>query len=336
MIGVRVQRIGNIVLVEDSVELNFDLASPYFTIIVPVYNREATVGRALNSCLIQSFDDFEIIAVDDGSTDCSADVIINCSDQRVRLIRHTSNRGPCPARNTGVREARGKWLVMLDSDFSLLPDALDTLYQATQVADSRVGNVAFSCLWDREWKGGYITPLPEVPNDVLDYVGYLRWSDTLYVSEYLNCIRHEAFGQVHYPESRAWEASFHLDLALKWNLSVDRRAIVRVHTDAPNRLTTGRGDWAYGRLLLESRDKLIDQLYIWERHGNAIRQFAPLRYTSMLRESGRLHLLLGERKKALPYFRHYLRKRPRDLKAWIVFGIGLLGPKPLAWVASHR
>ncbi len=309
---------------------------PYFSIITPMFNRESTIGRAIESCLGQSFAHFELIVVDDGSTDLSREVVKGFKDPRVHLVVCPTNRGPCPARNMGIAFARGRWYVILDSDFSLLRGALDNLYRRTQITTDDIGNVGSSCLWDRRFEGGYVTPLPNVPDQVLDYVAYLRWSDNLTVSEYFNCIRREVFAQVRYPESRAWETSFHLDLASHWKLLVTRDVLVKVHTDAPNRLTTGKGPAVRRRLLLEAQDKLDDLYRIRCRHGEAIQRYAPKRYLSMLREMGRLSLLCGKRREAIRYLRAYLRSAPSDLKMWAILVFGMIGPEMLAWSASQR
>src|ERR1039458_5800762 len=104
---------------------------PYFSIVIPVFNREQEVQRALSSCLVQDFQAFEVVVVDDASTDNSATVVEGLQDQRVRLIRHAKNRGVCPARNTGVQAAAGEWIVFLDSDDELLPGCLKRCFEMT-------------------------------------------------------------------------------------------------------------------------------------------------------------------------------------------------------------
>src|SRR5450432_320321 len=104
---------------------------PYFSIVIPLFNREKEVLRALKSCLAQDFQAFEVVVVDDASTDQSATVVEDLQDKRVRLIRHAKNRGVCPARNTGVEAAAGKWIVFLDSDDELLPGFLKRSFEMT-------------------------------------------------------------------------------------------------------------------------------------------------------------------------------------------------------------
>jgi glycosyltransferase involved in cell wall biosynthesis len=98
---------------------------PAVTVIMPAYNVEAYVGEALRSVLAQTFTDFEVVVVDDGSTDGTASVVAACAaaDPRVRLVRQ-ANRGLAGARNTALRMARGELLALLDSDDLWEPDFL--------------------------------------------------------------------------------------------------------------------------------------------------------------------------------------------------------------------
>jgi glycosyltransferase involved in cell wall biosynthesis len=95
-----------------------------FSIVMPVYNREAYLRQAIDSVLSQTFSNFELIAVDDGSTDGSAD-ILKSYGSRVRQIRQR-NQGPEAARNAGLALAQGEYVVLLDSDDFLFPFALAT------------------------------------------------------------------------------------------------------------------------------------------------------------------------------------------------------------------
>jgi glycosyltransferase involved in cell wall biosynthesis len=98
---------------------------PLVAVVVPVHNREGTVLRAVESVLNQSFTDFEVLVVDDGSTDRTAAVVSACEDPRVRLLRHRANRGAAAARNTGIRAARSELIAFLDSDDEWIADKLE-------------------------------------------------------------------------------------------------------------------------------------------------------------------------------------------------------------------
>lgn len=94
---------------------------------MPLFNREATVGRAVESVLRQTLANFELVIVDDGSTDGSVNVVEAIGDPRVRLIRLPENRGGNAARNEGVRQSRAPIISFLDSDDEYLPHKLETV-----------------------------------------------------------------------------------------------------------------------------------------------------------------------------------------------------------------
>ena len=94
------------------------------SVVIPVYNREAYIGEAIESVRAQTFADFELIVVDDGSTDRSVDVVRACRDPRLRLISNATNRGLPRARNRGIDAARGVYLAFLDSDDRAAPTRL--------------------------------------------------------------------------------------------------------------------------------------------------------------------------------------------------------------------
>jgi glycosyltransferase involved in cell wall biosynthesis len=93
------------------------------SIIIPLYNKGHYICRALNSIFDQSFQNFEIIVVDDGSTDDCADLAMVYNDPRLQMIRQT-NAGPGAARNRGIGEAKGKYIAFLDADDEWLPEFL--------------------------------------------------------------------------------------------------------------------------------------------------------------------------------------------------------------------
>lgn len=99
-------------------------APPSIAVIMPVYNRAAMVRRAIDSVLDQDFTDFELIVVDDGSTDDTCDVVTAVGDPRVTLLRAERNQGSNAARNRGINAARAELIAFLDSDDVFLPNKL--------------------------------------------------------------------------------------------------------------------------------------------------------------------------------------------------------------------
>ena len=98
---------------------------PRVSVVLPFLNRAATLERCVRSVLAQTFADLELIAVDDGSSDGSAEAIAKLGDSRVRLLRHERNAGPSAARNTAIRAATGELMALIDSDDEWLPEKLE-------------------------------------------------------------------------------------------------------------------------------------------------------------------------------------------------------------------
>lgn len=101
------------------------------SVIMPAYNRELYIRESIDSVLAQSFTEFELVVVDDGSTDTTAAIVESYTDSRIRLIRQP-NGGVSVARNTGLKAARGQFITFLDSDDLYYPDFLKTLYRLIQ------------------------------------------------------------------------------------------------------------------------------------------------------------------------------------------------------------
>lgn len=102
------------------------------SVIMPAYNSEVYIRGSIDSVLAQSFTNFELIVVDDGSTDSTAQIVQSYTDARVRLIRLLKNQGVSVARNAGLEAAQGEFITFLDSDDLYYPDFLKTLYRLIQ------------------------------------------------------------------------------------------------------------------------------------------------------------------------------------------------------------
>ncbi len=99
-------------------------AIPAVSVIIPSYNRGYCIAQGLRSVLDQSFTDFEIIVVDDASSDDTQAQVASIGDPRIRYVAHEANRGGAVARNTGIRIAHGEFVAFLDSDDYWQPDKL--------------------------------------------------------------------------------------------------------------------------------------------------------------------------------------------------------------------
>ena len=114
---------------------------PTVSVIIPTYNRAHLVGRAIRSVLNQTYQDFELIVVDDGSTDNTGEVVRSFNDDRIKCIRHEENKGGGAARNTGIRAAWGEYIAFLDSDDEWLPENLEKKVRALNSTPADIGLV---------------------------------------------------------------------------------------------------------------------------------------------------------------------------------------------------
>ena len=116
------------------VKASIERAAPAVSVVIPLYNKERTIARALESVLAQTFQDIEIIVVDDGSTDAGVERLLAVDlegQSRFQLVRQ-ANAGPGAARNEGARRARGRYLAFLDADDEWRPRYLERAHEALQ------------------------------------------------------------------------------------------------------------------------------------------------------------------------------------------------------------
>ncbi len=105
-----------------------NLNHPFFSIIIPVYNRASVIEETINSCLRQNFEDYEIIVIDDCSTDTTSETVSEIKDSRIRLVKNDQNLERCISRNKGIDLANGKYICFLDSDDLFCENHLSTYH----------------------------------------------------------------------------------------------------------------------------------------------------------------------------------------------------------------
>lgn len=103
----------------------------FFSVVIPVYNKEKEIKSTLESVLNQTFADFEVILVDDGSTDNSVAIVRSCEDVRIKLVMQ-ENQGVSAARNTGIRNASAQYIALLDADDRWKTNYLEEQYKLIQ------------------------------------------------------------------------------------------------------------------------------------------------------------------------------------------------------------
>lgn len=119
--------------------MNNSCESPFFSIVIPVYNKEKVVVRSIESALNQTFSDFEMIVVLDPSTDKSSEIVRTIKDPRIRIFeRDHPGPGGYAARNVGMDNAKGRWIVFLDADDEWKEDSLAVRHKLIMEGDAEV------------------------------------------------------------------------------------------------------------------------------------------------------------------------------------------------------
>ncbi len=150
---------------------------PEISVIVPVYNVAPYLSACLDSVLAQTLRDFELILVDDGSTDGSREIAkeYEAKDERVRLFLHRWNHGVTAAHNLGLEVSRGKYVVFVDSDDIVVPDCLEILYRAIEILEADVVQAGFQEFAETPGDGDVyrLTKEPAIlSDDIAERAGY--------------------------------------------------------------------------------------------------------------------------------------------------------------------
>ncbi|MBX3466773.1 MAG: glycosyltransferase family 2 protein [Planctomycetes bacterium] len=145
---------------------------PRFSVVIPTYNRAELLRKTLASVLAQTRRDFEVIVVDDGSTDSTGELVAGFGD-RVRFLRQR-NAGPSAARNRGIAEARGDYVCSLDSDDLWFPWTLDTIAHAIAAAGEPTIIAGALLPFEREEELAWARDTPPVLEVFPDYLASSR------------------------------------------------------------------------------------------------------------------------------------------------------------------
>jgi glycosyltransferase involved in cell wall biosynthesis len=304
---------------------------PFFSIITPVLNRPRLIRRTIESILAQDFTDWEMIVVDDASTDETPDVILTYADRGVKLVRSPGWVGHCRARNIAIDHAVGEWVVPVDSDDELLPYALSTMKQKIEQAGPHIDRLRFMTQLDN----GQLTPDPPLVEEEWGYEDYLRFVDRSVggSGETLSCVRRSTFAVVRYPDDRATMTQYHIDFAAEYRQKVFPIVLRLYHQDAENQITyvpNAQRSLAMAEANARSNGEIL------ARHGEALRRVAPHAYIATLRAGAKYNFLAGRRRHALGLLMRVWRRNPFMVQAWALFATGMLGPRVIAWADGMR
>jgi glycosyltransferase involved in cell wall biosynthesis len=307
---------------------------PLLTVVIPAFNRAALIGRAITSCLSQSFSDFALIVVDDGSTDDTCEVVARYADPRITLLKQEQNQGVGPARNRGADTATSDWLVFLDSDDELTAGALETIAGKLRAHVPGVDAFFFRCRTD----DGSLSPSSMPPPGPITYAGYLQHVNACAGGkrDSLWCRKKATFATVRYPDNFALEDLYHLDFNRAFSVVACPEIVRLYHQDADDQLVKRVAHFDKGRDLRFARERADVLLTAIRIHGEALRRHAPLLLEEFVSRLLVLRLMCGDRRKALGALGEGRRLGVRKPAHAGLFLIGAADPSLLMFVRSMR
>ncbi len=294
---------------------------PYISAIIITWNRATYVRGAIQSVLDQTFSDFELLVLDNSSSDDTQNVVKRFSDKRIRYIRHEP-LGISEARNLGVREARADIFGFLDDDDTWLPEKLERQTELFQASSPRVGMIYGGFHRVNERGVVYETFVPTLRGWGLEE--YLCKRDPWPGSASNPLIRKEVFKSVGgYDEylrtSEDWE--FYLRLMRKFRIDFVPEPILNVRRHAGVRL----GD----RL----REAAEAELKVCEEFRDVLEK-RPSCHSFYLQAIGGKFCRLGEFEKGRSYLRRAITLSPMNYIAWAQYLLSFLGVQ--AYGRIHR
>jgi len=153
--------------------------NPFFSVVIPIYNKAPHIARSIGSVLSQTFKDFELIIVNDASTDGSIEEVKKFNDSCICLL-HREKPGPggYAARNLGIKEAKGQWIAFLDADDEWYPNHLEKLYELSV----KFPEIYFlGCGWQSQYNGikkenAFVKEFNSNKTMIITTAGFLKYS----------------------------------------------------------------------------------------------------------------------------------------------------------------
>ena len=152
---------------------------PKVSIVVPVHNAEIFIKETINSVLAQTYQDFELLLVDDKSTDESVDIIKSIKDKRIKLIELKDNSGAATARNTGIEEARGRYICFLDADDLWKENKLEKQLTFMKEKDCAFSFTSYEFADENGKPNGKVVHVPETINYKQALKNTTIWTSTV-------------------------------------------------------------------------------------------------------------------------------------------------------------
>lgn len=161
------------------------------SIVMPSYNTAAYIGDSIRSVLAQTYENWELLIVDDGSTDNTREIVAGFADERIRFFENETNSGAAVSRNRALREATGKWIAFLDSDDLWHPQKLKKQLAFMKENEYAVSYTDYQVQYNGQWLPyTYIAPNRVNKRKIIDYC-YFSTNTVMYDVEKIGLIQIE-------------------------------------------------------------------------------------------------------------------------------------------------
>ncbi len=292
------------------------------SVVLPTFNREKLIARSISSILNQTYKNFELIVVDDGSTDNTEQVVRAIHDPRIIYIKN-EHRGGAAARNTGIQAARGAYIAFQDSDDEWFPSKLEKQLDVFMSAANTIG-VVYTGFWKlmKDGKKVYFPP-ENIKQKEGDLYAELLWGN--FITNQAAMVRKECFERVGgYDESlpgmHEWD--LWLRMATRYEFAYIAEPLVQTYFTQDS--ITAHSEWR-----LQGRE------IIFGKHREEFKKYPDI-FALHTYTIGNARALRGDMTQARKYLRTALFARPTHIKYLAAYVLSLLHSKKIYKLfASH-
>lgn len=296
------------------------------SVIIPTYNRADLLPRAIESALSQTFGDFELIVVDDGSTDNTKQVVeeFQKKDERIKYIWQENSGAPARPKNTGIKNAKGEYIAFLDHDDEWLLEKLEKQLELFQNSKkSELGLVGCDALiFDGNKLQKYVTPRYQdrfVFDKLLE--GNFIWSASSVL------VKKEVFQNIGLHDEKLkmvddWD--LWIRIAQKYSFDFVPEFLLKYYIHAMSVTST-----------ISIKTRHTDLMHILEKHKKYYLSH-PQVYSGWLRHMGTMYVLDRDLKRGREFFKKSIKVNPLNFKSYFYFLISLGGRDFYYWLTQIK
>lgn len=210
---------------------------PYFSIVIPLYNKENYIAATLHSVLSQTFTDFEVLVINDVSTDNSVNIAQTFSNKRVKIINHSVNKGLSASRNTGIKNAKANYIALIDADDVWKPNFLEKIHEMTlNLPDAGL----YATNYEEVYSGNTVIQSPQkLESGIITYFFHHELSKHIYCYSSV-CIKREVFNEIGYFDesiTMGEDVDFNVRANLKFKVAYYNKPLARITMFSENQIT---------------------------------------------------------------------------------------------------